>query len=136
MKINANWSVHTLLCVTLKQLKFLVYVHQYFPFISSLWSLETSDTCDSFYRLTQVGVDFTASNGDPSRPKSRHFISDEYPNAYVRAIQSVGTVIQDYDRYEFSLYKLRVGLVITCTESYYYTCTDGGKTTNILIYQS
>ncbi|CAL8114916.1 unnamed protein product [Orchesella dallaii] len=44
-------------------------------------------------------IDFTSSNGDPSDPSSLHFFSDSpsNPNPYEQAIQSVGTIIQDYD---------------------------------------
>jgi len=44
-----------------------------------------------------VGVDFTASNGDPRSPQSLHYINPYQPNEYMKAIQAVGTVIQDYD---------------------------------------
>ncbi len=45
----------------------------------------------------QVGIDFTASNGDPRTPQSLHYINAHVPNEYQKAIQSVGAVIQDYD---------------------------------------
>ena len=48
--------------------------------------------------LFKVGVDFTASNGDPRNPNSLHYINPYQPNEYEKAIQSVGAVIQDYDR--------------------------------------
>ncbi|CAB4000097.1 copine-3-like isoform X2, partial [Paramuricea clavata] len=44
-----------------------------------------------------VGVDFTASNGNPSNPTSLHFISPYNPNEYVQALVAVGSVCQDYD---------------------------------------
>ncbi|KAK2149260.1 hypothetical protein LSH36_458g02009 [Paralvinella palmiformis] len=44
-----------------------------------------------------VGIDFTASNGDPRTPQSLHYINPYQPNDYQKAIQAVGTVIQDYD---------------------------------------
>lgn len=47
---------------------------------------------------TQVGIDFTASNGDPRTPQSLHYISPNTPNEYQKAIMAVGSVIQDYDR--------------------------------------
>lgn len=47
--------------------------------------------------VTQVGVDFTGSNGDPSSPDSLHHISPRGVNEYLTAIWSVGLVIQDYD---------------------------------------
>lgn len=47
----------------------------------------------------QVGVDFTASNGDPKSPDSLHYISPDGINEYLIAIWSVGSVVQDYDTY-------------------------------------
>ncbi|EDO39500.1 predicted protein [Nematostella vectensis] len=44
-----------------------------------------------------VGVDFTASNGNPSTPQSLHYINPYEPNEYVNALVSVGEVCQDYD---------------------------------------
>ncbi|NXM34660.1 CPNE1 protein, partial [Oxyruncus cristatus] len=44
-----------------------------------------------------VGVDFTASNGDPKSPDSLHHISPDGINEYLIAIWSVGSVVQDYD---------------------------------------
>jgi hypothetical protein len=44
-----------------------------------------------------VGIDFTASNGNPANEQSLHFMNAHQPNHYVRAIQSLGTVIKDYD---------------------------------------
>ncbi|NXL70440.1 CPNE1 protein, partial [Leptocoma aspasia] len=44
-----------------------------------------------------VGVDFTASNGDPKSPDSLHYISPDGINEYLIAIWSVGSVVQDYD---------------------------------------
>ncbi|CAG0898926.1 unnamed protein product [Cyprideis torosa] len=46
---------------------------------------------------TTFAIDFTASNGDPSTPDSLHFINPHFPSPYARAIQSVGTIIRDYD---------------------------------------
>ena len=46
-----------------------------------------------------VGVDFTASNGDPSHPQSLHFIDPVRPNEYTHALWAVGGVCQDYDTY-------------------------------------
>jgi hypothetical protein len=43
-----------------------------------------------------IGIDFTGSNGNPASPQSLHYISS-VPNAYERAIQAVGDIIQDYD---------------------------------------
>jgi hypothetical protein len=44
-----------------------------------------------------VGVDFTASNGDPSQPTSLHYIDPYKPNQYTQALVAVGQVCQDYD---------------------------------------
>ncbi|XP_064085160.1 copine-8-like isoform X2 [Macrobrachium nipponense] len=43
------------------------------------------------------GIDFTASNGDPKTPQSLHYINPVNPNQYVSAIQSVGSIIEEYD---------------------------------------
>jgi len=52
--------------------------------------------------VRQVGIDFTGSNGDPRKPSSLHFMNPVEPNSYMKAIQAVGSVIQDYDRYSFT----------------------------------
>ncbi|XP_046549365.1 LOW QUALITY PROTEIN: copine-3-like [Haliotis rubra] len=44
-----------------------------------------------------VGVDFTASNGNPGNPTSLHYINPYQPNEYMQAIRAVGDVCQDYD---------------------------------------
>ncbi|XP_013395668.1 copine-3 isoform X3 [Lingula anatina] len=44
-----------------------------------------------------VGVDFTASNGDPKNASSLHYINPYQPNEYMQAISTVGAVVQDYD---------------------------------------
>ncbi|KAK7114316.1 hypothetical protein V1264_000394 [Littorina saxatilis] len=44
-----------------------------------------------------VGIDFTGSNGHPSKPTSLHYISPNQPNEYMQAIRAVGDVCQDYD---------------------------------------
>lgn len=48
-----------------------------------------------------VGIDFTASNGDPSHPQSLHYINPSEPNEYVKALVAVGEVCQDYDTDKF-----------------------------------
>ena len=45
-----------------------------------------------------VGIDFTASNGDPRKPTSLHYINPLSPNEYLRALRAVGYICQDYDR--------------------------------------
>ena len=44
-----------------------------------------------------VAVDFTASNRSPADPRSLHFWDPNRPNEYVRAIESVGSVLMAYD---------------------------------------
>ncbi|MEE6499757.1 hypothetical protein FKM82_003576 [Ascaphus truei] len=44
-----------------------------------------------------VGIDFTASNGNPREPSSLHYISPMGTNEYLSALWSVGQIIQDYD---------------------------------------
>ncbi|XP_069113536.1 copine-3-like [Argopecten irradians] len=44
-----------------------------------------------------VGIDFTASNGNPRSNTSLHFIDMNRPNEYVQAIHAVGNICQDYD---------------------------------------
>uniref|UniRef100_A0AAY4DNZ3 C2 domain-containing protein n=1 Tax=Denticeps clupeoides TaxID=299321 RepID=A0AAY4DNZ3_9TELE len=45
----------------------------------------------------QVGIDFTASNGNPREPSSLHYINPLGTNEYLSAIWAVGQIIQDYD---------------------------------------
>lgn len=52
-----------------------------------------------FSLLLQVGIDFTASNGNPLDPSSLHYINPMGTNEYLSAIWAVGQIIQDYDRY-------------------------------------
>lgn len=45
-----------------------------------------------------VGIDFTASNGNPRQPGSLHYFADpSKPNDYLRAIRSVGDILCAYD---------------------------------------
>ncbi|TNN71134.1 Copine-2 [Liparis tanakae] len=44
-----------------------------------------------------VGIDFTASNGNPREPSSLHYINPLGSNEYLTAILAVGQIIQDYD---------------------------------------
>ncbi|NXD72272.1 CPNE2 protein, partial [Eolophus roseicapillus] len=44
-----------------------------------------------------VGIDFTASNGNPQDPSSLHYINPMGTNEYLSAIWAVGQIIQDYD---------------------------------------
>ncbi|XP_071709843.1 protein BONZAI 3-like isoform X2 [Rutidosis leptorrhynchoides] len=62
-------------------------VHSFLDYISSGFELNF-----------MVAVDFTASNGDPRRPDSLHYIDPSGRlNAYQQAIMEVGEVIQFYD---------------------------------------
>jgi len=46
----------------------------------------------------QVAVDFTASNGPAHNPNSLHFMGNaNVPNQYITAIQSVGSILEQYD---------------------------------------
>uniref|UniRef100_A0A8C4R4X9 Copine II n=1 Tax=Eptatretus burgeri TaxID=7764 RepID=A0A8C4R4X9_EPTBU len=45
----------------------------------------------------KVGIDFTASNGDPRDPGSLHHLSPNGTNDYLEALRAVGHIIQDYD---------------------------------------
>jgi len=44
-----------------------------------------------------VAIDFTASNGDPQKPSSLHFVGGAQPNQYETAIRAVGDIVEDYD---------------------------------------
>ena len=43
-----------------------------------------------------VAIDFTLSNGHPSKPESLHFL-DMNKNEYLKAITAVGQILQYYD---------------------------------------
>jgi len=44
-----------------------------------------------------VAIDFTGSNGNPSDPRSLHFIGGQEPNQYERAIYACGNIVAYYD---------------------------------------
>lgn len=44
-----------------------------------------------------IAIDFTLSNGHPSKPNSLHYMHDLKRNEYLKAIQSVGSILQYYD---------------------------------------
>ncbi|OSX73720.1 hypothetical protein BU14_0330s0010 [Porphyra umbilicalis] len=44
-----------------------------------------------------IGVDFTASNGDPSKAGTLHYTDRRYPNEYELAIRAVGDILALYD---------------------------------------
>jgi hypothetical protein len=51
----------------------------------------------------EIGIDFTASNGDPKDQSSLHYISPYEPNEYIKALVAVGNVCEQYDSYVFCL---------------------------------
>uniref|UniRef100_A0A3P9CMM3 Copine 4 n=1 Tax=Maylandia zebra TaxID=106582 RepID=A0A3P9CMM3_9CICH len=48
-------------------------------------------------KVTDVAIDFTASNGDPRNSCSLHYIHPYQPNEYLKALVAVGEICQDYD---------------------------------------
>uniref|UniRef100_A0A8C2Z5T1 Copine-3 n=1 Tax=Cyclopterus lumpus TaxID=8103 RepID=A0A8C2Z5T1_CYCLU len=52
---------------------------------------------DGWINRKMVGIDFTASNGNPREPSSLHYINPLGSNEYLAAILAVGQIIQDYD---------------------------------------
>ena len=44
-----------------------------------------------------VAVDFTKSNGDPSKPDSLHCMNSKTPNPYAKAIAAVVSILEYYD---------------------------------------
>lgn len=75
------------------------------------------------YCLLQVGIDFTASNGNPNQPNSLHFMDPRQPNSYMKAIHAVGCVIQDYDRCWFVTRLLMANTwSLKHVHYYYYYC--------------
>ena len=44
-----------------------------------------------------IAIDFTGSNGNPNDPNSLHYINDQIPNQYERAIYSCGNIVAYYD---------------------------------------
>uniref|UniRef100_A0A8D0AR03 Copine-3 n=1 Tax=Sander lucioperca TaxID=283035 RepID=A0A8D0AR03_SANLU len=63
------------------------------------WMDDWMDKGWSFGLLStiHVGIDFTASNGNPREPSSLHYINPLGSNEYLAAILAVGQIIQDYD---------------------------------------
>uniref|UniRef100_A0A672HYT2 Copine-2 n=1 Tax=Salarias fasciatus TaxID=181472 RepID=A0A672HYT2_SALFA len=60
-------------------------------------SCKMSSNPGHFNVCHQVGIDFTASNGNPREPSSLHYINPLGSNEYLAAILAVGQIIQDYD---------------------------------------
>ncbi len=48
------------------------------------------------HHASQVAVDFTGSNGNPTSPSSLHYMNPMGPNQYQLAIQAVGGVLEFY----------------------------------------
>ncbi len=46
-----------------------------------------------------VAVDFTKSNGDPSNPKSLHYMKSSASSPYAKAIDAVVSILECYDTY-------------------------------------
>jgi hypothetical protein len=44
-----------------------------------------------------IGIDFTSSNEEPTKPISLHYIGSDQPNAYERAIRACGDILAYYD---------------------------------------
>lgn len=44
-----------------------------------------------------IAIDFTGSNGDPNNRNSLHYHGDLQRNEYLKAIKSVGNILQYYD---------------------------------------
>lgn len=62
-----------------------------------------------------VAIDFTASNGNPASPSSLHYLNPYgTPNQYAGAIQAVGNIIQDYDRYELRIFFSKISKKKKC----------------------
>ena len=90
-------------CTVLKQL-FVIRFPYYLGArnrLSVLLLLHVNSQCNIYYLFcigSQVGIDFTASNGDPTKSTSLHYINPYAPNEYAQALTAVGEIIQDYDR--------------------------------------
>ncbi|XP_041375225.1 copine-3-like isoform X2 [Gigantopelta aegis] len=84
-----------------KQAKKKHYTHSGVVILSSCQITQEYSFLDFVFGGLQVnltvGIDFTASNGDPREPTSLHYMNPYEPNEYLQAIMSVGTVVQDYD---------------------------------------
>lgn len=82
------------------QIQFTVrFVTYNLPNIYSSMSLSvhSHSSCVCVF-LSQVAIDFTASNGDPRNSCSLHYIHPYQPNEYLKALVAVGEICQDYDR--------------------------------------
>lgn len=44
-----------------------------------------------------VAIDFTLSNGDPNSRRSLHYLDKQGKNDYVKAIECIMDILQDYD---------------------------------------
>lgn len=82
------------------QIQFTVSFVTY-NFLNVYNSLSFLTPCPLIYAcvfLSQVAIDFTASNGDPRNSCSLHYIHPYQPNEYLKALVAVGEICQDYDR--------------------------------------
>uniref|UniRef100_A0A673Y1M9 Copine-2 n=1 Tax=Salmo trutta TaxID=8032 RepID=A0A673Y1M9_SALTR len=62
-----------------------------------LKSCKVNQNTQRLIDIHYVGIDFTASNGNPREPSSLHYINPLGSNEYLSAILAVGQIIQDYD---------------------------------------
>lgn len=61
-------------------------------------SVTFEDLLSSGWQINMAtAIDFTASNGDPRKANSLHFMNPAAPNEYAQAIMSVGEIVLDYD---------------------------------------
>ncbi|KAD5507740.1 hypothetical protein R6Q59_031479 [Mikania micrantha] len=78
-----------------KVLKSQLFVEKYFESVHHTFLDYFFGGCELNF---MVAIDFTASNGNPRLPDSLHYIDySGRPNAYQKAIQEVGGVLQFYD---------------------------------------
>ena len=45
----------------------------------------------------EIAIDYTASNGDPQKPSSYHYINGHFPNCYENAITNCCSIVSCYD---------------------------------------
>ncbi|KAJ0765793.1 putative C2 domain, von Willebrand factor, type A, copine, C2 domain superfamily [Helianthus annuus] len=79
----------------IKVLKSQLFVEKYSESVHHTFLDYLTGGCELNF---MVAIDFTASNGNPRLPDSLHYIDfSGRPNAYQKAIQEVGSVLQFYD---------------------------------------
>ncbi len=89
--LNLTTQGESLLSVGLKQLLQNAVLNTSTHVCNIVWFF-----CRMQIQVT-VAIDFTKSNGDPQNPSSLHHISSTHPNPYVKAIQSVVSILEYYD---------------------------------------